>query len=220
MSRIKTTSPNSSITGAGTPRTGTDKPDTAPKSRFRPDVTEAEKRHPPIASEFFGPRMFDLELPAQLTGAADEAVFRGPELDIDPQSRTIIMLPPRPRGHFGTRRQTPAMIRPEAYREREIPGFDEISRQAPDMEAGTPPRARNELEDFFENIESAPAPRPSWSKRFLGLFVSAWSFWRREREISRSIAALSAMDDQILRDIGIEHRLQIPEIVRHGRGRA
>lgn len=208
MSRIKTTSPNSPITGAGTTRTRAEKPDTAPKSRFRPDVTEAEKRHPLIASEFFGPRMFDLELPAPPAGAADEAVFREPEPDIDPQSRTIIMLPPRPRGHFGTRRQTPAMIRPEAYREREIPGLDEMPLEAPATEAGA------------SGAHDEPAPRPSWSKRFLSLFVSAWSFWRQERDISRSIAALSAMDDQILRDIGIEHRLQIPEIVRHGRRRA
>lgn len=218
MSRTKTTSPNSSINSDGKARKGAEKPDTAPKSRFRPDVTEAEKRHPPIASEFFGPRMFDRERPTSPAGAADEAVFRGPELDIDPQSRTIIMLPPRPRGHFGTRRQTSAPIRPEAYRDPEIPGFDNMSGQASTMDVEAS-RDCNELEDFFENIESAPAPRPSWIKRFLGLFVSAWSFWRREHEISRSIAALSAMDDQTLRDIGIEHRLQIPEMVRHGRGR-
>jgi uncharacterized protein YjiS (DUF1127 family) len=38
--------------------------------------------------------------------------------------------------------------------------------------------------------------------------------WQRRREVSRSIAALSRLNDRTLRDIGIDHRLQIPERVR------
>lgn len=216
MSRTTTTFPNSSLNDAGTARTRADRPDPAPRSRFRPDVTEADRRHPPIASEFRGSRTFDLDLAPQPAGTGDEAVWHERELDLDPLSRTLIMLPPRPRSHFGSRRQTPAVIRPGDCHELETPGFDEMLSLAPTVNIEAP-RGRNELGNFFGDIEAAPAPARSWGGWFLGLFVSAWSLWRRESEISRSIAALSLMDDRSLRDIGIEHRLQIPAIVRHGR---
>lgn len=107
---------------------------------------------------------------------------------------------PRPREDFEVQRGAPAMIRAKAH-EPEISGSGKTS------------RPRSELEDFFESIEPG-RNRGGW---FLGLLASAWFFWRREREIRRSIAALSEMDDRTLRDIGIEHRAQIPTIVRNGR---
>ena len=44
-----------------------------------------------------------------------------------------------------------------------------------------------------------------------------WQRWRRWREVSRSIAALSQLDDRTLRDIGIHHRVQIHDRVRFER---
>jgi len=56
--------------------------------------------------------------------------------------------------------------------------------------------------------------------RFLGglsrLLLAPFRFYLREREISRAIDMLSAMDDRSLRDIGL-HRSQIGYVVRHGR---
>lgn len=216
MSRTKITSSNSSINDASTAQRRTDKLNLAPDSRWHPDVAEAEKRHSPIASEFFSPEMFDLELPPQLPKTTDDEIFQGQAFDLDPLSRTVIVLPPRRRDHFGSRRQAPAMICQEAYCDLEIPNLDRISELTPAVNTEVP-TARTELNCLFSGIESAPAPDGSWGRWFLGLFVAAWAFWRRERDISRSIVALSELDDRSLRDIGIEHRLQIPDIVRKGR---
>jgi uncharacterized protein YjiS (DUF1127 family) len=42
-----------------------------------------------------------------------------------------------------------------------------------------------------------------------------WSRVRRERQVSRVVATLSALDDRTLKDIGI-HRSQIESVARHG----
>jgi len=39
--------------------------------------------------------------------------------------------------------------------------------------------------------------------------------WRREREIKKAVAALLALDDRTLRDIGILHRSEIEQVVRY-----
>jgi uncharacterized protein YjiS (DUF1127 family) len=58
------------------------------------------------------------------------------------------------------------------------------------------------------------SPSRGWLSSIAHGLISLWARWQRRREISRSIAALSQLDDRSLRDIGIHHRLQIPERVR------
>ena len=47
--------------------------------------------------------------------------------------------------------------------------------------------------------------------------MKLWSDWRREREIARLTASLEQLDDEMLRDVGIEHKSQIESLIRHGR---
>ncbi|WFU78464.1 DUF1127 domain-containing protein [Bradyrhizobium sp. CIAT3101] len=44
-----------------------------------------------------------------------------------------------------------------------------------------------------------------------------WKHWRREREISRAVVALSSYDDRTLRDLGINGRADIERVVRYCR---
>lgn len=216
----KTISPNSDLStnlengresaGAGRTRTGAEKSE--PRSRFRPDVNQAEERHPPIASGFPSPEMFGLKP----SGASSGNVSRGPFLDLIPESRTIALLPPHPRRDAAAPRRRSAFVRPDGYRELETSNYDEFSRAAPFASAETS-SAQNELTDLFSGIEATPTSKRTWSKWLRGLFVSLWAYWRRQREMRQAIASLSQMDDRTLRDIGIEHRLQIPHLVRSGR---
>jgi len=216
MSRTKTTIPNSLIGDADTART-THTPEQAPKSRFRPGITEAEYHRPSIASEVRDAKIFHLGLPAQEVGTTEAAVSEESALDVAPLNRArIILKPPGPGSQFRPQRQASAKARPEVYHALELTSFEKLSRPSSTADVDVP-RARNELVDLFSGLDSAPVPRRNWNKWFVGLFVSAWSRWRREREINRSIAALSEVDDRTLRDIGIHHRVHIPSIVRHGR---
>ena len=71
-----------------------------------------------------------------------------------------------------------------------------------------------------ENTESAKPPAPpsgGWLASVGHSLVALWRRLQQRRDVSRSIAELSQMDDRTLRDIGIYHRLQIPDRVRFGR---
>jgi uncharacterized protein YjiS (DUF1127 family) len=66
-------------------------------------------------------------------------------------------------------------------------------------------------------IEATRRSRWNWLTSSVETFVTLWSRWRREREIGKAAAALAELDDRTLRDIGIHHRSQIDQAVRHGR---
>jgi uncharacterized protein YjiS (DUF1127 family) len=59
-------------------------------------------------------------------------------------------------------------------------------------------------------------PYGYWGAWLAHRMTALWTYLRREREIARSVAMLSRMDDRTLRDIGME-RGQIESAVRHGR---
>ena len=76
-----------------------------------------------------------------------------------------------------------------------------------------------EVRPIAERPHAAPPEEP----RRRGWIAAAWSwcvacrdYLRRQREIARSQAILSQLDDRALRDIGID-RGQIPHAVRYGR---
>ncbi|HMF69429.1 MAG TPA: DUF1127 domain-containing protein [Phyllobacterium sp.] len=72
--------------------------------------------------------------------------------------------------------------------------------------------------DFFEsdNITSVGVVRGS-ARRSWNLIAGLWTYWRRERQIKKAVAALAEFDDRTLRDIGIQNRFHIEYTVRHGR---
>lgn len=58
---------------------------------------------------------------------------------------------------------------------------------------------------------------PGWLAMIWRGIARWWTKRRREREINDAVDALAEYDDRMLRDIGIPHRSQIEQIVRHGR---
>jgi uncharacterized protein YjiS (DUF1127 family) len=55
---------------------------------------------------------------------------------------------------------------------------------------------------------------PGWSATIASPFISFWSRMRRARMIRLTITRLEALDDHILKDIGL-HRSQIESVARH-----
>ncbi|HVM82393.1 MAG TPA: DUF1127 domain-containing protein [Candidatus Binatia bacterium] len=75
------------------------------------------------------------------------------------------------------------------------------------------------MHPFEERPHVAPPKGPrrrSWIAVAWSWFVACRDYLRRQREIARSQAILSQLDDRALRDIGID-RGQIPHAVRYGR---
>jgi uncharacterized protein YjiS (DUF1127 family) len=66
----------------------------------------------------------------------------------------------------------------------------------------------------FMSPRTSPSKRVNWLTSLRNTVVTLWTNWRHEREVNRDIAALSELDDRILRDIGIVDRSQIDQIVR------
>ena len=64
---------------------------------------------------------------------------------------------------------------------------------------------------------SVTSDRPSWMTRLRTVIANFWTNMLLELEISRTASALAELDDRTLRDIGIQHRSQIEQVVRHGR---
>jgi uncharacterized protein YjiS (DUF1127 family) len=58
---------------------------------------------------------------------------------------------------------------------------------------------------------------PGWLSMIWRAIASRWAKRRREREITKAVAALQEYDDRLLRDLGIPHRSLIEQIVRDGR---
>ncbi|WP_374367256.1 DUF1127 domain-containing protein [Dongia sp.] len=110
----------------------------------------------------------------------------------------------------------------EAARRSEV----DLFRQAANEGHGGNAEEAGEREDAFVLPEDADARAASvqqdsvtWrALRWCGsLLLAPVRFIQREREIARSIAILSSMDDRGLRDIGMS-RSEIDHMVRYGRG--
>ncbi|WP_445220602.1 DUF1127 domain-containing protein [Bradyrhizobium sp. Pa8] len=54
----------------------------------------------------------------------------------------------------------------------------------------------------------------TWLESLAVTISTFWAHWRREREITRAVAALSQYDDRTLRDLGICGRAEIERVVR------
>ena len=120
--------------------------------------------------------------------------------------------------HGGSTREPAAFMRLGAgYRDLEIPSFDEIygRREVVNTQSAF---ATHELEEFFADIEPTPISFRSRLGAWLqAMVVSRWKSWRRERETARTFANLSQMDDHVLRDIGVQDRLQLEYLRWHMR---
>jgi uncharacterized protein YjiS (DUF1127 family) len=66
-------------------------------------------------------------------------------------------------------------------------------------------------------VEDDQAARPGRLTAAWRVIANRWAKWRRERQISQAVAALSQFDDRTLRDMGIPHRTLIEQTVRYGR---
>jgi len=80
-------------------------------------------------------------------------------------------------------------------------------------------QARSEaavLAEFDGSPPFADRPNPRhWLTSPCSTVASRWMQWRRERQIKKAAAALLALDDRTLQDIGIAHRSEIERVVRY-----
>jgi uncharacterized protein YjiS (DUF1127 family) len=77
-------------------------------------------------------------------------------------------------------------------------------------------QARSDLAEFEGSPPFANRPNPRhWLTSPCSTVASRWMQWRRERQIKKAAAALLALDDRTLRDIGIPHRSGIEQVVRY-----
>jgi uncharacterized protein YjiS (DUF1127 family) len=77
-------------------------------------------------------------------------------------------------------------------------------------------QARSDLAEFHGSPLFADRPNPRhWLTSPCSTIASRWMQWRRERQIKKATAALLALDDRTLRDIGIPHRSGIEQVVRY-----
>jgi uncharacterized protein YjiS (DUF1127 family) len=61
-----------------------------------------------------------------------------------------------------------------------------------------------------------PERSPSWAVRLTAAVVRFWTGLRERYDARRAREALTALDDRVLRDMGIS-RIEIDYVVRHGR---
>jgi uncharacterized protein YjiS (DUF1127 family) len=72
------------------------------------------------------------------------------------------------------------------------------------------------LAEFDGSPQFVNHPNPRhWLTSPCSTVASRWMQWRRERQIKKAAAALLALDDRTLRDIGIPHRSEIERVVRY-----
>jgi len=100
--------------------------------------------------------------------------------------------------------------------------FASVSRREPQASTDDVTAERTDVArgHSAENSESAKPSGPPFGGLLAPIGQSLSGLWKhlqKRREVSRSIVEVSEMDDRMLRDIGIQHRLQIPERVRFGR---
>jgi uncharacterized protein YjiS (DUF1127 family) len=69
--------------------------------------------------------------------------------------------------------------------------------------------------DGLDALEFGQPNRWHWLTSYRGRVVILWKYWRRERKIKKSVAALADFDDQTLFDMGIPRRSQIEQVVRY-----
>jgi uncharacterized protein YjiS (DUF1127 family) len=77
------------------------------------------------------------------------------------------------------------------------------------------PGTQTSLFDDWLAMEKISTRSFGWSARVRARVVRLWSTVCRARQRRRAIAELEALDDRILKDIGI-HRSQIESVVRRG----
>ena len=65
--------------------------------------------------------------------------------------------------------------------------------------------------------DARPSRHWNWLSSLGETIVTLWTYWRREREIKRAVAALAEYDDRTLRDLGICGRADIERAVRDSR---
>jgi uncharacterized protein YjiS (DUF1127 family) len=89
----------------------------------------------------------------------------------------------------------------------------EASRAGPGAEA---PSQGTGLAEFYSSPPFTDRPNlRHWLTSPCSIVASRWVRWRREREIKKAVAALVALDDRTLQDIGIPHRSQVEQLVRY-----
>ena len=130
-----------------------------------------------------------------------------------------------PEGRDTSRRGVVPSTPPRSGGERCIdPGsaFASVSRREPqantdDVAAERTDVARGHSAENSESAWPSAPPFGGWLATIGQSLSGLWKHLQKRREVSRSIVEVSEMDDRMLRDIGIQHRLQIPERVRFGR---
>jgi uncharacterized protein YjiS (DUF1127 family) len=85
----------------------------------------------------------------------------------------------------------------------------EYGHEAPWLNANHPSASQDP-----ERSTKSQTASPSWSTRITSPIVRFWFWIRYERQVWFKITTLQALDDHILKDIGI-HRSQIESVVRH-----
>jgi uncharacterized protein YjiS (DUF1127 family) len=112
------------------------------------------------------------------------------------------------------RRRSLAVISPSAS-----PKLTEVEPEQEASRAGPGSEARSDGAGLAEFYSSPPfTDRPNlrhWLTSPCSIVASRWVRWRREREIKKAVAALVALDDRTLQDIGIPHRSQVEQLVRY-----
>jgi uncharacterized protein YjiS (DUF1127 family) len=111
------------------------------------------------------------------------------------------------------RRGSLAVISPSARPKLMESGLEQGNRARP----GSEPLSENAglTESCRSSSSIDQSNHRNWLTGFWSTIASRWVRWRREREIKKAAAALLALDDRTLRDIGIPHRSQVEQLVRY-----
>jgi uncharacterized protein YjiS (DUF1127 family) len=141
------------------------------------------------------------------------ASFHGiPALPVDPHSAKTGATPPEKKSFHGrhislvSSSADPLGKTPELGRD-----SDSLTPESGEPSATDRPAGR----DMLDALEFSQPNRWHWLTSYRGRVVTLWKYWRRERKIKKSVAALADFDDQTLFDMGIPRRSQIEQVVRY-----
>lgn len=141
------------------------------------------------------------------------ASFHGiPAFPVDPHSAKTGATPPEKNSFHGrhislvSSSADPVGKTPELGR-----GSDSLTPALGEPSAIDRPAGR----DGLDALEFGQPNRWHWLTSCRGRVVTLWKYWRRERKIKKSVAALADFDDQTLFDMGIPRRSQIEQVVRY-----